>query len=254
MTFLAAVALGITLAQANVSEDRISRWLNQNPRAHTLLSRERAALPVVPRLDPQREAQSILSNTRRYHLASPSAIPKRTWWESLLQWLADRWSQLLDRLFGHAAMPARVNRPIADALLILCVLVFVALLARIVWLFGRGSRSRIAAQSIAPPADAATLLARSLEAAQRRDYGRAVTQLFAASVALISRSGHLHGHRSDTVGEMRRSIRASDPRLDEPFAELTHSLSQAVYAERPIASDDWSRSLLAYRRLESLLA
>jgi len=251
---LAAAGLAVTLAQANVSGDRVSRWLSQNPRARVLLTRERRSALPAPRLDPQTEARSILSNARRYHLTSPDAVPKRTWWQVVFQWLAERWSQLLNRLFGRAAMPARVSRPIADALLVLCILLFVVLLARIVWLFGKVSRSRIVAQPIAPPPDAAALLARSLDAAQRRDYARAVTQLFAASVALISRSGRLHGHRSDTVGEMRRRIRASDPRLDEPFAELTRSLTQAVYAELPIQSDDWSRSLLAYRRLESLLA
>ena len=271
---LLAIALVNLPAVAAASGLSVQRWVAANTQAiarihdrkkhiaaqqEFLRTRDRLAreegrrLSLTPPHDPQRLARSILSNARLYKFLQPGPAPQRTWWQRILDWLGARWSQVMRAIFGGAAIPARVNRGVADALLGLSIFVFLALLARVAWLYARPARSQARAVPLALPDDPAQLLALSINAAQRGGYALAIAQLFAAAIALLTIKRRFEGRASETVGEMGGRIASSDPRLREPFDELTQNLTRAIYAEHPLAQDDWARSLGAYHRLEALV-
>ena len=275
---VAALILAAIVSEAAPShaarQISVQRWIDahthaiariQNPKerltaqkrfaeTRALLRREEArSLTVAPLQDPQRLARSILNNRRLYRFMQPAQPYRRPWWQRLFDWLSERWSRVLRAIFGRATLPAPVNRRIADALLGLSILVFLALLGRIIWLYGRRARSKSIAVPLAIPDDPANLLRLSMRAAERGNYALAVTQLFAAAVALLMIKKRFDGHASETVREMGRRVGSDDPQLREPFDQLTDSLTRAVYAEHPIVFDDWTRSLGAYHRLEGLV-
>jgi len=238
--------------------DRKKRSNAQRAFAGTLalLGRERASRDTVnPAHDPEQLARSILANHRIYRFAQPQAAPPKTWWERVMDWLAQRWSRIEQSLFGRVRMPGRMNVGIADILLALCILVFLAMLGRVVWLYARPARSESSgARAIAQRTDPAILLAKSLQAAQRGAYPIAIAQLFSAALGLLTVRRGFEERPAETVGEMRWRMRARNPQLMEPFENLAIELTRAIYAEHRLDANDWTRSIAAYRRLESLLS
>jgi len=270
---IAAIVLCGAGAEA-VARTPVQRWIDANTKAiarihdpkrrllqeriflatRTALVREQTGVHnAAPPLDPKRLARTIVANARLYPFTQASVQQRPTWWQRVLDWIGDRWSRVLHALFGRVAMPAAVGRSIADALLGACIVVFLALLARVAWVYGRTTRSVSKSQAILPPEDASSLVAQSMKAAQNGDYSLAMTRLFAAALALLAARRQLESRRSETLGEIGRRVRSSDPRLSEPFHELTRMMTRTLYAERPLAPADWSQSLGAFRQLEALL-
>jgi hypothetical protein len=270
----AAIALVASVWSVALAQSAVERWTHANRQAIAqlrnpkkrlteqrafsrtlgLLQRERTARAIVaaPR-DPKQLATSILSNQRLYRFVQPLVRPQKTWWERVLDWLGERWSGIMRILFGRLHVPGRINVAVADVVLAACIVIFVAMFARILLLYGRRSRPASAARPISGPADPSPLVAQSLQAARRGAYAVAVAHLFAAVVVLLHLRARLEEHRSDTVGELRRRIASHDPRLAKPFAQLTAALTKAIYAEHPLEANDWAQSLAAYRQLEALV-
>ena len=235
--------------------DRKRRVLAQRAFAAALagLTKEKGVMiRSVPRQDPRRLARSIL-NPRLYRFLAPDQPPRRTWWARLLDWLSQRWTRLMHVIFGRAALPAQVNRRIADGLLALSILVFLALLMRVFWLYARRRDVKLCAVPIPMPERASELLASSMNEARAGRYAIAIARLFAAAIALLTLKKRFDGRSSDTAAEMSRRVASSDAGLREPFDQLTYHLTNAVYAERPVSASDWAQSLDAYHRLEVML-
>ncbi len=218
-----------------------------------LTREEGRRLTNSPAQDPRQLARRILSNARLYRFTQPARPYPRPWWQRAIEWLGERWSRVMRALFGRARLPARLNRGIADVLLVLSILIFVALLGRIIWLYGRRSHLKQVAVPLKVPDNPSSLLDASIRTAERGNYALAVAQLFSAAVALLTVKKRFDGRASETAREMSRRIGSADARLGVPFDELTDDLTRAVYAERPLQQDDWKRSLGAYRRLEGLV-
>ena len=270
---VAAFGTSIALAQS-FGENAIHRWLDANTRAIARIHNEKKRLAaqrtfaetrtalrneqgrrlnLTPPQDAQRLAVFILSNQRLYKFSHPAVPAAKPWWQRFFEWLSEQWSHLMRAIFGRAAIPARVNRGIANVLLAASILIFMALVARVLWLYGRRSRSKVVAVPLAVPEDPTTFVRLSKTAADAGNYALAVAHLFAAALTLLKIKKRFGGRASDTAREMSASIASTDPRLREPFDELTNGLTRAVYAEHALSQDDWTRSLGAYRRLEGLL-
>lgn len=276
LALIVAIFLSQTACIAALAQSPVERWTRANLRAIAhmrdpkkrsaarrtfantlvLLESERKARPTLnPPHDPKVLAQSILADHRLYRFSQAETPPPKTWWERALAWVGEQWSRVMRALFGRVHMPGRVNLVIADILLALCILVFLAILVRIGWLYARPARSPSApARLLSQSSDAAILLAKSLAAAQRGAYAAAVARLFAAAISLLNLRRRFEGRRSETVGEIGWRVRVRDPRLAEPFERLAVALTRAIYAEHALNADDWARSIAAYRQLESLVS
>ena len=115
--------------------------------------------------------------------------------------------------------------------------------------FGRAAK-RTASESLEPTGDFGALYGKACDAAGRGQYGEAALLLFAATVALLERSGAVAPKRSATVGELRRQLRTGDAALVAPFDTVAAAFTEKAYAERRIEPAQWERARAAYGSLQ----
>ena len=187
----------------------------------------------------------------RYHL-KPSAEtvpePSKPWWDRLLTWLQDRVADIWRAAFGRARLGRGGAVAIGDLLMAVAALLVVVAAFRLAgeMRFTRDRRARsvesLDAASSAPELDRA-----ACDRAARGDYVAASRLLFGATVASLDLAGIVRGHRSTTVGELRRELRARDRRLAPPFDDVAAAFVTGTYAEQPVDTAQWERARDAYR-------
>lgn len=205
-----------------------------------------------PPHDPAGLAREILAQPRfrvRVHVPQP-----HTWWDSIRQWLGDRWNQLMDAFSHHVHLGSRWSVATGDVLIgaIIVLVVFVAV--RLLLTMAREGASAPGAQSSALPvnADARELHDSAMRAAQHGAYGVAVALLFQAALALLDARGMLRDDPARTVNECRSDVRRRAARLAPPFDRIARSFTAAVYAEELLTPAQWSDARDAYAAFAAL--
>ncbi|HEY4434225.1 MAG TPA: hypothetical protein VGM99_07460, partial [Candidatus Cybelea sp.] len=245
-----AVAAAAALATPS-REALISRWLqaDRSHRAAQLDSpRSTASAPAGLRAVAQRE----LTIAGRYRLSEPPLAPPEPepWWMRAWQWLRDRWGQFWSSIFAHAHIGRRGAAAIGDGVLaiVAAALLLVAfLLLRNLQL--RRASKRVVSEPLPPSTDSALLYGEACGAANRGEYGNAALLLFAATVALLDRSGTVAGKRSATVGDLRRQLRSGSATLVAPFDAVAAAFTQKAYAQRSVEAAQWERAREAFGTL-----
>lgn len=245
-----AVAAAAALATPS-REALIERWLLAN-RSHKITQLESSRPNATAPPDLQAIAQRELATAGRYRLSEPPPAPPEPepWWARAWHWLHDRWEQFWSSLFAHARIDRRSAAAIGDALLaiVAAALLLVAfLLLRNLQL--RRSWKSVASEPLAASTDSALLYGHACDAASRGEYGNAVLLLFAATVALLDRSGTVAGKRSATVGDLRRQLRDGSATLVAPFDSVAAAFTQKAYAERSVEAAQWERARDAFGAL-----
>ncbi len=208
------------------------------------------AVPPSPPVDPKTLARTILSDTRRYQLTRPHAVPHaESWLERVLDWVNGFWERLIRALAAHVHVSKGAGLTIGHVVLALFAVAFVVLAARLLapLLSGTGSAAAPGGATETSP-DANALYRSSLDAAARGDLARAAALLFASAVAALDLRGVVREDAGTTVGEFRRELRARDARLLPAFDEIARPFTAAAYAERRITREEWEggrRALLA---------
>lgn len=268
LVLLGAVVVGS--ANAQQPSGAVARWTLENQRAiaHVRAPKARHAQErtfeetqrEIVRMRSARGAQDapnaealaakILANHRVFVFGEVQKPPPKTWWDRFKDWLGERWNTAFKALFARVHLSGVASVAIGDVLLAISMLVFLGLLARVVWLYGRRSPgARGAVHGLDSAADPAQLAGRAAAAAGRGDYTLAVSLLFAAAVVVLHASGAFAGEPSETVGEMRRSVRSTHARFAPDFDELAHALTLSVYADARIDAQDYERARAAYDAL-----
>lgn len=206
--------------------------------------------PLVPfaqrtaPLDPHALAQSIVGGMR-YRIASQPKVPSL--WERFWQWVA----QMLDRLFAHVPGP---SQGVADALSLLLLLAGVAL---VVFVLVRLLRNVSAAHEEKYPharalhtrATAKRWYELALDAAQSGRYREAAVLLFRAALTILDLRGFVHDDPSHTVDECANELRERAPQYLTGFTAVARLFSAALYADAPVAAQDFERARSAYEAL-----
>ncbi len=201
------------------------------------------AVPPSPPVDPKTLARTILSDTWRYRLTLPRAVPHaKSWLERVLDWVNAFWERLVRALAAHLHVSKGVSLTIGHVVLAFFAVAFVVLAARLLasLLRGTGSAAAFGGTAEASP-DANALYRSSLDAAARGDFARAAALLFASAVSALDLRGVVREEAGATVGEFRRALKARDARLLPAFDEIARSFTAAAYAERSITREEWER-------------
>lgn len=257
-------------ASAQQLPEAMSRWTEANQRAiaHTRAPKARRAQEQIFR-ETQREmlrmrnervagdavnaraqAVKILANHRVFVFGEVQKPPPKTWWDRFRDWLGERWAAAFKALFGRVRLSGTASLAIGDVLLTVSIVMFLGLLGRVVWLYGRRTSGAHGVPRVLDSAqDPAQLSARAGTAADREDYALAVSLLFAAALILLHACGAFAGAPSETVGEMRRSVRSTHRRFSEDFDELASALTLSVYADARIDAERYRRARAAYESI-----
>jgi len=85
--------------------------------------------------------------------------------------------------------------------------------------------------------------------AREQRIGSAIETSFAAALCLLGRRGLLRDSSTQTVGQLRRTVRRSGSPASEPFGILCALLTPTIYADAPVNWNDWERARAAYEQL-----
>lgn len=209
-------------------------------------------LPAIgshrPPLDPRALARQILSEPRfRMRVQSPA---RKTWWDTVLAWLHDRWAQLIDAFARHVHVSAKTSVAAGDIILVAVAAVVVIAIVRLLANAVRAAAAPAAVASLdSPAANADALHAQSVRAAERGDYPDAIALLFRAALAVLNVRGVLHDEPSRTVNECRRAVYERAPGSLSSFEALARTFTAAVYAEAPASNAQWDAAYRAYAQL-----
>jgi hypothetical protein len=201
-----------------------------------------------PPADPHALARAILSDPR-FRVAVVRPKPK-TWWEGLLQWFSDRWSQLIEAFAHRVHVSPNASVAIGDVLLIVLVALVVIVAARLLLGMMRDAGAPATGSHPLPLSDSGeALYARSVCAADRGDYSSAISLLFRATLAALDLRGVIHDDPSRTVNECRRTVRERAPESLPLFEIIARAFTAALYADVPLSQEQWSRARAAFERL-----
>ncbi|PZR59636.1 MAG: hypothetical protein DLM50_00555 [Candidatus Meridianibacter frigidus] len=207
-----------------------------------------AAVVPAPHSDPRTTAAAILSNHRLYHFTTGSASQPESWLVRAWNWFTDRWSRLLRLLFSRG-QGGTLASGLGDLILLLAGLGFLYFLARIAYAYVR-PQGAAATGSIpmrrTPTSD--DLYVQAQGAARSGEYVRAVALLFQAALAALGLNNE-RALRPETVGALRRRVRANSAELSISFDVIAKALTAAIYAERPMGEADFATSSRAFERL-----
>ncbi len=250
---ICALAVAVALT-APAREALIGRWLAANP-AHTAAQLESHGAAGAPPRNLSALAKRELSTPGRYQLSQPAvAAIGEPWWARALDWIADRWQQLWQRLFGRVHVNARQAAGVGYALLVLVGLGLLAVVVLIVRAVARvRSRTSLASQRIDLPPDPQARYKEACDAASHGDYGAASLLLFGATIALLALRGTVAVRRSATVGDLRRGLRTHDVRLIPPFDTVAGTFVERAYAERAVDESRWRQARDAFDVLRAVL-
>jgi hypothetical protein len=244
---IAAAAATIALAMPS-REALVERWLAAN-HAHSIAQLN--SVPAATNAGPPNLHDLVRRELRtpgRYQVAKP-AFPTaaKPWWLRVWDWIADRWQQFWNALFGRVHIGRTQSASIGDILLVLIGLLLVFVIVRLLrdLQFARRSapaQSETLAESPSPRA----LYQDACNAAARGDYGSAALLLFTAMVLLLDRRHAVTLTSSSTVGDLRRSLRGHKAALVAPFDAVAAPFVQRAYAERPISNAQWNTAQQAF--------
>lgn len=225
----------------------IARWSAANHRSAATLERH-AAVPPPAILKALVAAE--LATRGRYQLTPQKPRPARTSpWLQFLQWVRDRWNDLWHAAFGRVHLGRGGAVAAGDLLIIVVALLLLFIGYRLASNLAIERRAAARARKLDEPRDAAALYATACDFARSGDYARASAALFSAAVIALSARDIVRDDRSATVGDLRRTLRRESAELVGPFDEVAAAFVTGVYAERPLARDDWERALTGYRSL-----
>lgn len=198
--------------------------------------------------DPNLEARAILASSRfRPRPQAPKAHPSAI--ERVLQWLGDRWHDVLQNLFGHVHVSAGTTSVAGELLL---GALFVLLAVVIVRLFLNLSREAPAAAEVTELRDAVparNLYELSIERARAGAFDAALALLYRAALALLAERSILRERSSATAGEVERALRRIDRGAAAAFSPIARQFSAVAYADRHANADAWAQARSAYERL-----
>lgn len=189
-----------------------------------------------------------LATPGRYHLAQTRAA-HRSWLQTALQWLSDRYADLLHALQSRVHVGPSAVSILGDSIVIACIVVLGVVGARLLIALQVERAGRVGAIAIGPPRSAHAIARAAGNAATSGDYARAIRLLFAAAVTLLDLRGVLHDDPSATVNDLRRALRARNVAAEGPFVELARAFSAAAYAEQALDASAWEAAQNAYERL-----
>jgi hypothetical protein len=207
----------------------------------------------APQRDPQALARDILSQSR-FRVQVPRA-PSHTWWDTVRDWLGDRWHQLLDAFGHHVRVGGSARVALGDVIVVLLIALVIGVLVRLLLGIAREQQSGAGSVSaLAVPANPAALHENARQAADRGEYARAIALLYRAALAEMDVRGLLRDDPARTVNECRRDIRKSAPSLAPPFDRIARAFTAAVYAEDRVTAEQWSAADGAYGELHAVQA
>ena len=201
-----------------------------------------------PPVDPRALARTILSQRRfQIHVTRP---PERTWWDVILQWLSDRWNQLVQALAQHVHLGGKADVVFGDLLVLAAIVLVVAAGIRLMLGIVRERDESVrTARPFERRASAAELYARSLQAAEAGSAALAVTLLFQAALARLDMSGLLRDDPSKTVNECLRAVAERAPACRAQFECIARLFTGALYGGAAISPDEWAAARGAYDAL-----
>ena len=198
-----------------------------------------------PPIDPRALARHILSE-HRFRLGSHAAAPPRTWWDVALSWLGDRWNAFLAAFTAHVRLGKTAGVLVGDILLVAIAVVVLVVLFR---LLSNTLAEAPAARSASPLPQtlrAHALYEQSLRIAADGDYAAAIALLFRAALVCLDVRGVVHDRPSFTVNQTRRAVREHAAACIDAFESLAQIFTDALYAERAVTADQWTRAREAY--------
>jgi hypothetical protein len=227
----------------------VARWVRAKPAHHVAALGFPRGGPV-PHRDPRSLAVHELATRGRYRLnLPPPTLPREPWWVRPWNWLRARWDDLWRATAGRVHVSHSFSIVLGDVLLAVVLLGIAFVAYRLLREVAIKRAARVAAEPLPSPPTARALYRRACEAAAAGEYGGAVLQLFAATIAQLERQGALAGKRSATVGELRRQLRRNDAGLLARFDAVAEPFVQRAYAERAIDAPQWERARNAFDAL-----
>ncbi|HLI96665.1 MAG TPA: DUF4129 domain-containing protein [Candidatus Baltobacteraceae bacterium] len=194
-------------------------------------------------------ARRILSEPRfRVRVQAP---PAHTWWDTLRQWVADRWNQLLDVFARHVHVGKEVSLATGDVLIGAAIIVFIVFAVRLLLGVVRDGAAAQSENAHALPvhADPRELQAAAQRAAHEGAYAAAVALLFRAALSTLDARGVLRDDPARTVNECRADVRAHAFALSAAFDTIARGFTAAVYAEDRVSHAQWNDAEAAYAAL-----
>jgi hypothetical protein len=199
-----------------------------------------------PPHEPAALARRILSESR-FRVLLP-AHQARTWWDTLMQWIADRWNQLLDAFSHHLHVGGNWSVATGDVLIAAVIILVIFIIVRLLMSMAKepDAASGIRTSALRVHADPAELHAAAMAAAQHGAYAVAVALLFQAALAVLDARGVLRDDPARTVNECRSDVRRRAAQLSAPFDRIARIFTAAVYAEVRMNPDQWTQAQEAY--------
>jgi hypothetical protein len=202
---------------------------------------------LQPPKNPHALARAILAE-RRFMVRVARPV-QRTWWDVALQWLADRWNDLVHALSRNVHVGSKGSVVAGDLLLAVAVLLVVIVAIRLVaGLIKENAPAHVRAE-LTTPSSWEELYAESLEAAQREEYRVAITLLFRAALCALDVRGVLHDDPARTIGEWRREVCERAPRRIPAFDRMARVFSGVIYGDMPASASLWDEARAAYDSL-----
>lgn len=167
-----------------------------------------------------------------------------------MQWIGDKWMQLVENLTRHVHVSKTAGNLFADALLIALIGLVVVVLLRLLLNISRETSVAPVVTALESRETARELYARSLDRAHAGEFDAALTLLYRASLAVLAERAMLGDRSSATVGEVERALRRVDRAAAAAFAPIARSFTAVAYAERHAGSETWSEALRAFSELE----
>ena len=190
-------------------------------------------------------ARHILSQAR-FRVFVHAARP-HTWWDTIRQWIADRWNQLLDAFSHHVHIGTAWSIATGDVLIAAVIAIVVAVIVRLLLTISKDQSAGGMRESALPQhADPEQLRAAALLAAQNGAYAGAVALLFQAVLALLDARGLLRDDPARTVNECRADVRRRAAQLSAPFDRIARLFTAAVYAEDRMSLAECMQAQEAY--------
>lgn len=204
----------------------------------------------APPHDPAVLARAILTQPRfrmRVH-----ATPAHTWWDSIRQWIGDRWNQLMDAFSRHVHVGGRWSIAAGDVLIAVLITLVIIIAVKLLLTMARDAAPGVHASALPVHADARKLQVAAIGAAERGAYAVAVALLFRAALAQLDARGMLRDDPARTVNECRSDVYRRARGLSAPFDRIARVFTAAVYAEDRMTLAQWSDAQDAYAAFDAL--
>jgi hypothetical protein len=172
----------------------------------------------------------------------------RPWWQSLTEWIGDRWNDVIQAVFGRVhggAAPAIAG----DIVLVLAILVVIAFAVRFLLAISLDRKRDSSIEPLTGNRASAEWYRRAAEGASRGDFTYASRCILGAAVALLRERGAIEPTAGATIGELRRELLISAPQYASSFWTIARIFAIGAYAERPLGRAEFDGAAGAYRTI-----